>query len=167
MRKVLVLLFIMALVAGLVAIAGCGDDKTTVKTPFGDVEVSEEDGEFNIEGDEGEITAEGTEEAPSEAELGVDVYPGADYVEGSGTNATITTPEGEMTTVAANYTTDDSFDDVVSFYEGELGSPLYVDTTSGEAYWTEDMGDGTVLQVNVVAEGGETSIIIARVSGGM
>jgi hypothetical protein len=170
---VLVLLFIMALVAGLLAIAGCGDDKTTVKTPFGDVEVSEEDGEFTIEGEEdsvtfeteeGDYTYEGSEKPPTEAELGVAVYPDADYVQGSGVTGTATTPEGQITTATAEFTTSDSFDDVVSFYEGELGQPLYISTSAGEANWTADMGDGSFLSVNVTTDGGETGIIIVRTS---
>lgn len=165
MRKALVLLLLVVLAVSLIAITGCGDDETTIKTPEGEVTFEEDGGSVTIETEEGDVTYEGTDRPPTEEELGVAVYPGADYVEGSGAVTTVSTPEGEATTATAQYVTDDDFGDVVAFYEGELGRPLVVEEISGQATWTETMGDGTVIVVDVSSEDGEITITLGRTAG--
>ncbi len=159
MRKVLVLLFIMALVAGLLAIAGCGSDETTIKTPEGEVKVTEDNGEVTIEDGGDTTTYETSEKAPSEKDLGVPIYPDAEYVAGSGGSVSV---GGEFSGAAGDFTTGDSFDDVVSFYTDELGPPLYMETTTGEATWLMENDDGTTSTVSVMDEDGEVLITLAR-----
>ena len=93
MKRMLVVLFLLAMVVSLLAVTGCGGDETTFKTPEGDIEATEDNGEFSIEGDEGSVTYEGSDKPPTEQQLGAPVYPDADYVPGSGGTATATGPE--------------------------------------------------------------------------
>lgn len=165
MKKSFVVLALLALVATLIISAGCGGSKTTLKTPEGEVEVEEKDGKVTYETEEGKVTYEGSEEAPSEAELGAPVYPGAEYVEGSGGSATATGPEGEFTTAGAEFVTDDSYSKVVDFYTGKLGAPTYQDTSAKEATWMLDVSEESFTVVTVSEEEGKVKISIGRMAG--
>ena len=165
MKRVLVLLMLLALVAGLVAVVGCGDDTKTVKTPVGDVTVQEDGGEITYETEEGDVSYEYSEEAPSEADLGAPIYPDSEYVPDSGGVVKTTGPEGEYTTAGAEFTTSDDYQDVVDFYTGELGTPLIEDETTREATWMSDLSDASVVTVTVTDEGGEVLIYIGRLGG--
>lgn len=165
MKKILVMLMLLALVAGLVAIAGCGDDKKTVETPLGDVTVEEDGGEITYETEEGDVTYDVSDEAPSEDDLGAPIYSDAEYVPGSGGVVSGSSEEGEFTTAGAEFTTSDSFDDVVEFYTDELGEPLLMDETTMEATWMTDLSDDSVVTVTVTDEGGEVLIYIGRLGG--
>ena len=167
MKKVLVLLMVLGLAAGLLAVTGCGDDKTTVKTPAGDVTVEEDGGEITFEGEDGDVSYEFTDEAPSEAQLGAPIYPDAEYVPGSGGTVSGSSEEGDFATAGAEFTTSDSFEDVLDFYAGELGEPTYQDTTMGEATWMIDMDEESFTVVTISEEGGEVLITIGRMSGDM
>jgi len=155
---------LLALVAGLVVIAGCGDKKT-VDTPLGEVTVEEEDGEVTYETDDGDVTYDYSDKAPSEDDLGAPIYPDADYVPGSGGVVSSSGPEGEFTTAGAEFTTSDDFADIVEFYTDELGEPLFVDETAMEATWMMDLSDDSVVTVTVTDEGGEVLIYIGRLGG--
>jgi len=167
LKKVIVILMLLGLVAGLLVMTGCGNDETTIKTPYGDVTVEEDGGEVTYETDEGDVTYDVSDEAPSEAELGAPIYPDAEYVPGSGGTMSASGEEGEITTAGAEFTTSDSFEDVLDFYTGELGEPLYMDTTAGEASWMLDMGEDSFVVVNIEDTGGEVSISIGRMAGDM
>ncbi|MDD3717201.1 MAG: hypothetical protein PHP28_00880 [Actinomycetota bacterium] len=166
MKKILVLLMLLTLVAGLVAVAGCGDDKKTVSTPMGDVTVEEEGGEVTYQTEEGDVTYDYSDEAPSEEDLGAPIYPDAEYVEGSGGVVSGSSEEGEFTTAGAEFTTSDSFADVVDFYTDELGDPFIVDDATKEASWIVDLSDESVITVTVSDEGTEVLIYIGRLGGG-
>ena len=165
MKKALVLLMLMGLVLSLVVVAGCGGDKETVSTPYGDVTVDEDSGDVTYETDEGDVTYDVSDEAPSEDELGAPIYPDAEYVPGSGGTASASGPEGEFTTAGAEFTTGDSYADVVEFYTDELGDPLIEDATAMEATWMMDLDDGSVVTVTVTDEGGDVLIYIGRLGG--
>ncbi|MEW6552900.1 MAG: hypothetical protein AB1384_01260 [Actinomycetota bacterium] len=164
MKKTLVLLMLLGLVAGLIFATGCGDKKT-VETPFGDVTVEEDGGEITYETDEGDISYDVSDKAPSEDDLGAPIYPDAEYVPGSGGVVSASGEEGDFTTAGGEFTTGDSFDDVVGFYTDELGDPLITDTATGEATWMVDLSDESVVTVTVTDEGGEVLIYIGRLSG--
>ncbi|MBN2027404.1 MAG: hypothetical protein JW854_11660 [Actinobacteria bacterium] len=167
MKKAIVILMLLGLVIGLLAVTGCGDDETTVKTPYGDVTVEEDGGEVTYETDDGDVTYEVTDEPPSEAELGAPIYPDAEYVPGSGGTVTGSSEEGEFATAGAEFITSDSFEDVLDFYTDELGEPLYMDAATGEASWMLDMDEESFTVVTITDEGGEVSISIGRMSGDM
>jgi predicted small lipoprotein YifL len=164
LKRVLVLLMLLALVVGLVTIVGCGDKKT-VETPYGDETVEEDGGKITTQTDEGDYTYDYSDQAPSEADLGAPIYPDAEYVAGSGGVVTGSGPEGEFTTAGAEFTTNDSFDDVVGFYTDELGDPFVVDQTTNEATWMSDLTDQSVVTVTVTDEGSDVRIYIGRLGG--
>jgi hypothetical protein len=169
-RKALILLMMLGLIAGLVALSGCGSDKTTVKLPSGEEYSVEEDGSgsYSVETGEGDYQYDVTDEAPSEAELGVPIYPGADYVPGSGGTFSGTGPEGESALASAQFTTKDSYDEVVAFYTGELGAPLFEDASLEEASWVLGTDQSRATSLTVTNEGGQILIyIVNNMSGGM
>jgi len=165
LKKALVLLMLLGLVVSLIGLVGCGDKEETISTPFGDVTVEEDNGEVTYETDEGDVTYDVSDEAPSENELGAPIYPDSEYVPGSGGTATASGPEGDFTTAGAEFTTNDSYDDVVEFYTDELGDPLIEDSTAMEATWMLDLDDESVVTVTVTDEGGEVLIYIGRLGG--
>jgi hypothetical protein len=164
LKKLMVLLMLLALVAGLIAVVGCGDKKTEEN---GDVTVKEDGGgEITYETDQGDYSYDYSDKAPSEADLGAPIYPDAEYVPGSGGVVTGSGPEGEFTTAGAEFTTNDSFKDVVGFYTDELGEPFVVDDTTGEATWMSNLSDTSVVTVTVTDEGSDVRIYIGRLGGG-
>ncbi len=165
MRKSIALLFLLALVATLVIATGCGGSKTTVKTPEGEVKVEEKEGKVTYETEEGKVTYEGSDKAPSEAELGAPVYPGAEYVEGSGGTATASGPEGQFTTSGAEFVTEDAYSKVVDFYTGKLGEPMYQDTSTKEATWMINVNEESFTVVTVSEEEGKVKISLGRMAG--
>jgi len=168
LKKALILLMLLGLVVSLVAIAGCGDKKTTIKTPEGEVTVEEGGGgEVTYETDEGDVTYNVNDEAPSEDELGAPIYPDAEYVPGSGGTSTATGPEGDFIAAGAEFTTSDSYDDVLSFYKDELGEPMIEDSAMKETSWMIEKSDGSIVTVTVTDEGGEVRIYIGRMGGSL
>jgi hypothetical protein len=162
LKKALVIILALSLVVAVMAIAGCSsDDKTTVETPVGDVTVEEDNGTVTIDTEDGELTAEGGEGEPSEADLGVSIYPDAEYVEGSGFSGTISDETGSFSSAGGEWTTSDSIDDVVAFYTDELGEPMAV--MDGEATWIlGDPAGDDVTTVGIESSGGEVLITIGR-----
>jgi len=161
LKKALVLILALALVAAIVVVAGCSsDDKTTVETPVGDVTVEENNGSVAIETEEGEFTAEGGEGEPTEAELGVSIYPDAEYVEGSGYAGTISDETGSFSSAGGEWVTSDSFNDVVDFYTDELGPPM--SDIDGATWIIGDAAGDDVATVVVEESGGEVLITIGR-----
>lgn len=167
MKKLLVLSLILGLFVVLVAVAGCGEKKTSIELPGGEkVKVEEDGGRVTLKGEEGETTYESGEKEPTEKDLGVPIYPDADYVPGSGGTVTATS-EGETTVYAGGeWTTDDDFDEVVDWYSKKMGDPTYTVSEGGtkSAVWM--VGDGmeeNVTTVTVSEEGGEVTITIGRI----
>lgn len=162
------MLLLAMLVATLVIAVGCGGSKTeetTINTPEGEVKVEEKDGKVTYETEEGKVSYEGSEGAPSEADLGAPVYPGAEYVEGSGGTVTASGEEGGFTTAGAEFVTEDSYAKVVDFYTGKLGAPMYEDTSSKEATWMINEGLESFVVVTVSEEEGKVKISIGRMEG--
>ena len=153
----------IGLAVTLLAITGCGDDSTTIQTPEGEVTIEEGDGTITFEGEEGSATI--SDEPPTEAELGVDVYPGAEYVPGSGMTMTGGDAEGAGAVVTASFSTSDSYDEVVAWYNDELGQEAFELTAEGmqEASWIVGDEETDIITVSVAVEDGEVIILISRV----
>jgi zinc ribbon protein len=151
-----VVLIVVAVVVGLGILAACGFGyfawrvaRTATVDNKGGVTVSVPGG--------GTFSA--GESAPSEAELGVPVYPGAATEKGG-----VTMNAASASMVIATLTTSDSSSQVVDFYKSRMGSGAVVASS----------GDGTVLSVGAsdsdrimvtVGEGsgddsGKTTIVI-------
>jgi hypothetical protein len=119
MKRALLLLLSGFLVLTTMWLVGCGGGKAKVETEKGDVEVSSPKGSIKIES-----------KVPTEAELGVPIYPNAEAVRGG----SITTTEGEETySAAVPLVTDDSVEKVIAWYRDELaGKPGLQDLTTPE-----------------------------------
>jgi hypothetical protein len=164
LKKVLIIMLAVSLAIGMLAIVGCGSSKTTIKTPEGNVTVDQSGGDTSVT--YGGNTYTTSEKAPTEDELGAPIYPGANYVEGSGGTAAGTTQEGASSWASGEFTTSDSFDQVVSFYKSKLGEPSLIDTsTEKNAYWMINKGNQTATTVAITVDGGNTVITIANISG--
>ncbi len=124
MRKTLLILSLILIVVAVPALVlGCGSDKsTTIETPQGNL---------NIGGDD----------APSEAQLGIAIYPGAQYVQGSSLGFSQDT--SGYGTLGGMWVTGDSFDKVVNFYNGKLGTAITSDDAQQGriAYWMKNAGN--------------------------
>jgi len=164
LKKTVTLALASCLLAGMMFLVGCGEEKTTVETPEGRVEVTEEgEGKITYKTDEGEATYESATEAPSENELGAPVYPGAEFSEeGSGT-VTGSSAEGEYSATVAEFVTGDGFEEVLSWYEKKLGEPLYIDATIKEASWTK-VENQKIIAVSIQEQDGKVKIIISSTS---
>ncbi len=129
----------MALAISLVAAVGCGSKTTTNTTPGGSETVTEgsgdsDSGKVTVKDESGnDSTYEWSERAPSEAELGAPIYPGATYVPGTGGSGGVTSTEGSTALAGAEFTTTDSLSKVVDFYTGRFGAPLSAD--NNEYLW--------------------------------
>jgi hypothetical protein len=163
LKKALVLIMAVGLAVALLAITGCGSDSTTIQTPEGEITFEEDGGTITLEGDEGSATI--SDEPPTEAELGVAVYPGADYIPGSGMTMSGSDAEGAGAVVMASFSTSDSYDDVVAWYSDELGEEAFEITTGGmqEASWLLGDEETDIINVSVAVEDGEVVILINRV----
>ena len=147
MRKVLISMLAVAMAVTIMAAAGCGDDSTTtVVTPEGEATLSDK--------------------PPGEAELGVPLYPDAEYIPESGGTLTGSTEEGEFATASASFKTDDDFSDVVAWYTERLGDPSYMSREDPkEANWMNIAESGEVIVVSIDEDEGEVTISIGRMSG--
>ena len=153
MKKGLVFIVLFALMLSLVTATGCGDEKAnTVSTSTGDIAVTDQSG--------GTGTVATIDKAPSEAELGAPIYPGAAYVPGTRKGSKeISTKEGAFTACGAAFYATDSFGKVVKWYTGKLGAPAA--STTEEASWpSSSVGKP---EVKVAAKDGKVVIVIANV----
>ncbi len=130
MRKMLILCSLVLVAVALPALLlGCNNKtSTTVSTP---------EGNFNVQtGDQ----------APTEAQLGVPIYPGAQYVAGSGGSYTLNDGSGTAG-ASGSWITSDSFANVVSFYTSRLGAPITSSDEQGQvAVWLQS-SDSTISTV--------------------
>jgi len=183
LKKVLVLLLLISLVAAVFVVAGCGGDEAkveeqadgatgeegTVQLPEGeitieDTEKTDEGGKVTVEGEGGEeATIEYSQEAPTEEELGAPVYPNATYEPDSGVSTDVTTEEGEFSSTSAEFHTTDDYDNVVRWYEDRLGEPFA--SEPGETVWMLGDPEKDMVMVSVADDGDRIVIVIARISG--
>jgi hypothetical protein len=168
-KRGLILIVLLALTISLVAAVGCGKKTTTITTPDGEVTVTEQSGS----GDSGKVTVkdesgndstyEWSDKAPSEAELGAPIYPGATYVPGTGGSGGVSSTEGNTAVAGADFTTPDSLSKVVDWYTGKLGAPL--SSSDNEYMWmpNSNIDTGNFVTVSVKQDGGKVTISIASV----
>lgn len=152
------LLALVALVTlGALCLAGCGS-KTGVSLDTKDGKVKVDTGEGKVEVDT---------RAPSEAELGAPVYPGA---KGSPT-ASGTVSDGGMTFSATTFITDASVAEVMAWYRDKLsGKPMFSETNapSGGLISFQDGDEARMVTVSTGMAGnqkGKTVIVIGGGSG--
>ncbi len=168
MRKIgrlWVALFLMVMALMLWAASGCGKKETTIKTPEGEVTVGEKGDEITIKTGEGEVTSKLGKKPPSEEELGVPVYPNAEYdPEAGGGIATYQGEEEKGTFIVATYSVGSSFDEVVSWYKQKLGDPTGTFIAEiKQATWFKQEGNDSITVV-VQEEKGKVTLTINRTS---
>jgi hypothetical protein len=167
-KRGLILIVLLALTISLVAAVGCGKKTTTTTNPDGSVTVTNNDntdtGKVTIKDESGnDSTYEWSDKAPSEAELGAPVYPGATYVPGTGGSGGVSSEEGNTAVAGADFTTTDSLSKVVDWYTGKLGTPL--SSTDNEYIWmpNSNIDTGNFVTVSVKSDGSKVTISIASV----
>ncbi len=137
-------------------VAGCGS-KTGVS-------LTTKNGKVEVETDKGKVEVE--KKAPTEAELGVPIYPGAEPVE----NASGSVTEGDKTYSANQLVTVAPVSDVLAWYRGKLsGKPSFMDMTGPEGGLMTFQDGAEVKMVTIgpgaVDQRGKTVIVIASGTG--
>jgi len=133
MKRILIMVMTLALAAMLTAMVGCGgDDTTTVKTSDGEATSTGESRTSEVDSEEGVDMEDSSSKAVKEAP----VYSGAEYLKGGLEESS---EPGVMSTSAIWYTTGDGYEEVVGWYEDELGEPTEVKTDPYEATTWENI----------------------------
>jgi hypothetical protein len=167
MKRILVFaLLIGVLIASLSLMAGCGGSKT-VQTPEGSVTTQDNGNSGTVTTPDGSTTY--SDQAPTEEQLGAPIYPGANYVEGSGGYASGTSSTGQYSAASGEFTTSDDFDTVLAWYTGKLGAPVYTGTASDsdssqEAIWVST-SSGHAVSVTLDQKSDATHITIGSYGG--
>jgi hypothetical protein len=164
LKKGILAIAMFALALLLVAAVGCGN-KTTIQTPQGSAQVEDQGGNSNITINQGgeSATLGQSQNAPTEAELGAPIYPGAEYDAENSGYVNYSNQQGSAITGTAQFLTGDSFSDVVSWYSGKLGGP--VSSTSTSADWLiGELSTGNYSAVHVEKGDGKTKISITHMA---
>jgi predicted small lipoprotein YifL len=164
LRKMSLLVALLAVMLALLFVmAGCGN-KTTVETPEGTAQVEQDGGTATYNQGDQSATVEQSTTAPTEAELGAPIYPGAEYNADNSASTSYSNGGASASTTTAEFVTNDSFSKVSDWYKSKLGDTGYIE--SGLAQWTVgDLNSGDYAIVHVEESGGQTVITIAHISG--
>jgi hypothetical protein len=154
------IILIVVLVFVVLGILGLGAVFFTVWRVAHSVHVSGPNGQYTVSTPGGTITANPNQTYTS-ADLGTDVYPGAETHNGG---MKMSMPTGSS--VTAIFTTSDSKDQVVGFYKGKFGSDATVLDFGSSAILTVKKSDQESVTVTVTANssqnGGKTQIAISH-----
>jgi hypothetical protein len=169
LKRIPVFILLLLLIAALAVTAGCGDDGGENAIEGEGRKITEEQGneegskKFNVEGEQGEVTIEVEAEDFTEETLGVPLYPGAEFVPGSGLSGTTTSGEKENTVIGAEFTTADTIQKVVDWYTEALGEAT--GTMPEGTFWGFQDQEGFLYEVKVEAEEGRVKITIIKMGG--
>lgn len=153
MRKLLVVLLAVALVAGLAALAGCGGVKVSVDEKNGKVQVSTPKGNASV-----------STKQLTEADLGIPIYPGAKTDENSSLSISGQPGTTQGGVSVAVMWTPDPVSKVISWYKEKLaGKPEFQAqfSTDTEALFTFKDGNNIKLVTigqDTIDHPGETKI---------
>jgi flagellar basal body-associated protein FliL len=123
--------------------------------------VHNENGNVRVETPFGTVN---TTTNPDEAarNLGVDVYPGAEVVNGTTSDLTM----GNMHTATADFESSDPASTVAEFYKSKVPNANVVSST-GDHYAILSTDKKNMLTINIEPKNGRTRIHIAKISGKM
>jgi hypothetical protein len=156
MKKALLVLVAGFVVAAITGLVGCGGTSVKVDTGQGKVEISSPQGSVKLQSN-----------APTEAQLGVPIYPSAKFMENSAGSYT----QGQQTVAAAGFTTDDSIDKVVAWYKSKLsGKPQFTDLSTPEGGMLSFQSGSEIKSVLIAPSTevkGKTGIVITSGTGNM
>jgi hypothetical protein len=170
MKKVIGLLVLVTLLAGLVAVAGCAKEEEAIVTPEG--RVTYEDGKITIKGDEETVTW--TVSEAGEKVLGVPVPENAELEKGSVAVVEGTEGAPEEKWAGATFYSPDSIDQVIEWYKSELsGKKGFTDTSTeldGQKVGLFSIRSGDIIKSVIVNPGGaggpgQSVIVIATAEG--
>ncbi|MGA8215331.1 MAG: zinc ribbon domain-containing protein [Candidatus Sulfotelmatobacter sp.] len=115
-------------------------DNVKVETPFGSVQATKD---------------------PQEAarNLGVDAYPGAQILQQGAVSANL----GSIHTVALNFETSDSVDNVCSFYKAKFPTAMVRSTEANQCSIVSN-DQKNMITINAKTQNGKTRIVITNVS---
>lgn len=154
-----IILIIVAIVVGL-GVLGLGVAGYTVWRFSRAVHMSGNGSEMTLSTPEGKVNLN-TTESYTAAELGTDIYPGAQSVKGG---MRMELPTGSM--VTGVFVTSDSKDQVVAFYKNKFGSGASTFDTADGAILTLPMGDKESVMVTVSSRrsenDGKTKVVIVH-----
>ena len=171
MRRYFGLLVLVALLAGLIATAGCGTAKNGIATPEGQVKYDASKKQVTVSGTKGEEKT-WTVKSSSEAALGVPVPSNAKVEKGS--VAVVSSTSGSEKWSGATLWSPDDVTKVVSFYTDKLsGMTGFTDTSTtqdGQQIGLFSVKSGSEIKSVVVGAGqtddpGKTKIVIATATG--
>jgi len=153
--KIVLIVVAVFVVLGILAVGAIGFIGWRISRS---IHVSQTTGETTISMPGGTISTSSTENFTA-ADLGTDIYPGAQAAKGG---MRMTLPTGPV--VAANYLTSDPKELVIAFYKSKLGSQATSMEFGGNAMVTLKKGEREQVTVTIAQEanqfGGKTQIHI-------
>jgi hypothetical protein len=161
LRKFLIILTLLLIIV-VPLLAGCGSspNKQTIETEQGPVTVEP----VNREVQNGDTTTNvGEEKEPTAEDLGIPIYDGAQYVQGSGIPATITQGDKKFEIIAGEFMSSDPLQKITDWYKARLGEPGIAN--QDEVSWLFRSEDGvTTQQVTLKNEAGQVKITIYKMT---
>jgi hypothetical protein len=167
MRRYVGLHVLVALLAGVIAAAGCGTTQKGITTPEGQVQYNSSKNEVTVSNSKGEEKT-WTVKSASEAALGIKVPSNAVVEKGS--VAVISSTSGAEKWSGATFWSDDDVATVIAFYKDTLsGMTGYMDTSTtsnGVQIGLFSVKSGSDVKSVVIGAGqssdpGKTKIVIA------
>jgi len=146
--KIVLIVVAVFVVLGILAVGAIGFIGWRISRS---IHVSQTTGETTISTPGGTISTSSTENFTA-ADLGTDIYPGAQAAKGG---MRMTLPTGSM--ITAIYTTSDSKDQVVSYYKSKFGSEAAVFDTSDGAMLTLNKSKQESVMVTVTSKPNENN----------
>ena len=174
--KIFLIVFAILVVLGIIALAGVGyvawrvkkavnvetgaNGQMTLNTPNGKVNITGNGGKMTVQTPDGKMDLN-TTETYTAADLGTDIYPGAQSVKGG-----MRMESPTSSTVTGIFVTTDSKDQVVTFYKAKFGSGASTFDTNDGAMITLSKGDQETVLVTITGKPseneGKTKIVIVH-----
>ncbi len=157
MKKAIVAILAVFLVLGAAALVGCGSKNVSVKTDNGSLDIKTNKGSVEL-----------NTKTPTEAQLGIPIYPGAKAT----ANSSASYSQGGQSTSVAQFVTTDSVEKVVAWYKGQLsGKPEYRDMTTAQGGLITFQSGSDIKMVTigpgVVENKGKTLVVLGTGAGGL
>jgi len=166
LRKALILTLALVLVVALIVIVGCSGDDERPADSDDEISIGTYERDITVEDGDGEASGQAGEEErePSEEDLGVHIYPGAEYVPGTGVVGYFAAEGGVLWRVQGQWTTADGYDKVVAWYADTLGEQPSDSPSTGGVVWRLTAPSGTdSTTLYIVPQGDKVLLDIYRV----
>lgn len=170
MRKCIGILVLATLLAGLVAVVGCGKKEGVITTPLGEVQYKA--GKITVTTEDGKEEVEWSVSQAEAKAIGIPAPGNAKLEKGSA--AVVKEEDGRQTWSGATYWSDMAVDEVIAFYQEKLiarkGFKDASATLDGERVGLFSFEDGGAVKSVIVNAGksgdpGKTKITMAVAKG--